>query len=402
MKNAPLVLRSILVLIVLFILMFGCKVNNNKNDYLRKVLKNLDQIKSATYISIFSTSQPYDTLKYRTLTYFVKEYSDPRDTFVGAKSVHYLSSDTSKMNFYYDGKVSGYLDWMHKTIMIDSFKNNPRPYRVVFAPFYTRTKTIIKYALETKDSIRVEMKDMGDSVQFCLTIYDKVVEFIGNHIVYDSHDGSSIGEISRYDIWIHKSDDLPYRDRRKMLNETSWETCRDVNLNKNNTDVFLATKYFPKDFTLKYRGNGKAIINNLEGKVAPDWILKDADNNTITLNELKSKVLMIQFTGIGCGACHAAIPFLKQLVNDYKDKNFEFISIECWDAKMDGLKKYQDKNSFNFKFLMSTEAVTESYHIQPVPEFLILDKDRVIKKVIIGYSKGATDKEIRDAINKLI
>lgn len=402
MKKTSFFETSILVLAMSFVLLNSCKIDNNKNGYLRKVLNNLDQIKSATYISVRSSSQPYDTLKNITSTYFTKEYSNPKDTFVGAYSAHFQPSDTSKMNFFYDGMAKGYLDWTDKTIMIDSFQNNPLPYRAVNAPFYTRTKTILKYAMETKDSITIEMKDMGDSVQFCLTIYDNIVEFIGNHIVYDSQDVSSIGEISRYDMWIHKSDDLPYRIRRKMPHETTWETCKNVKLSNNNTDVFLATKYFPTDFTLEYRGKDKAVKNDLEGKVAPDWILKDADNNTIVLKELRSKVLMIQFTGVGCGACHAAIPFLKQLVTDYKDKDFEFISIECWDTKSDGIKRYQDKNSFNFKFLMSTKAVTESYHIQPVPEFLILDKDRVIRKVIMGYEKGTTDKVIRDAINELI
>jgi hypothetical protein len=34
--------------------------------------------------------------------------------------------------------------------------------------------------------------------------------------------------------------------------------------------------------------------------------------------------------------------------------------------------------------------------------FFILDENRVIRKVVSGYSKDDTDKEIRDAINALI
>jgi len=51
---------------------------------------------------------------------------------------------------------------------------------------------------------------------------------------------------------------------------------------------------------------------------------------------------------------------------------------------------------------MSTKEITKSYQIQSIPVFLILDKDRVIRKIIRGYGLGTTDKEIRDAINKLI
>jgi len=37
-----------------------------------------------------------------------------------------------------------------------------------------------------------------------------------------------------------------------------------------------------------------------------------------------------------------------------------------------------------------------------VPAFSILDENRIIRKVILGYGEGTTDKEIRDAINELI
>ena len=93
---------------------------------------------------------------------------------------------------------------------------------------------------------------------------------------------------------------------------------------------------------------------------------------------------------------------MKQLVKDYNIKDFDFVSIESWTKNSNVLKVYRDRNDFNYKFLMSTKDVTKSYQIQAVPVFFILDKNRVIRKVIRGYGVETTDKEIRDAINKLI
>ena len=59
-------------------------------------------------------------------------------------------------------------------------------------------------------------------------------------------------------------------------------------------------------------------------------------------------------------------------------------------------------NEFNFKFLKSTDRVTRDYEVNSVPVFFILDENRIIKKVIRGYSKDETDIEITNAINKLI
>jgi len=117
---------------------------------------------------------------------------------------------------------------------------------------------------------------------------------------------------------------------------------------------------------------------------------------------LKSKVVMIQFSGIGCGPCHMSIPFLKQLLTEYQILDFEFVSIETWSDNIEGIKRYQKNNALNYTFLISNKEVDKDYQAKEVPAFYILDKNRVIRKIIVGYDKGTTDKEIKDVINELI
>ena len=111
-------------------------------------------------------------------------------------------------------------------------------------------------------------------------------------------------------------------------------------------------------------------------------------------------MILIQFTGIGCGPCHQSVPFLKQLVEEYKTSDFEFVSIETWSENRDGLKRYYEKNALNYKFLKSEEGVADSYRIYSVPAFFILDEKRLIRKVLTGYGKGETDKAIRNALKE--
>lgn len=402
MKKTSLVVISILIFLMSFILIIASKVDNNKREYLQKVLHNLDQIKSATHFSTLSVSAPDDTLEFKTFIRYYREYSNPADTFIGSSFAWFQVNDTTKLDYFYDGKSSARVDWGKKTIVIDSFKFNRLPFRPIGPPFFNYTRSIIKYALETKDSILLNFKDLGDSIQFSLSIFNKAVEFFGKPVYTDLANYDYPVITSQYDIWINKADNLPYRLRRKMPHNTSFETCKNVKLNKDDTNGFKEYKYFPPDFTVTYRGKQKIVINNLEGKVAPNWILQDINNNTIDLKKLKSKILMIQFTGIGCGPCHSSIPFLKQLVTDLKDKDFEFISIETWSKNITGIKRYQENNGINYKFLLSTEAITKNYEVLGVPVFFILDKDRVIRKIFTGYEKDVTNKEIRDALNELI
>jgi thiol-disulfide isomerase/thioredoxin len=393
----------ILVLLTSLILINGCKVEYNKNDYMRKVLGNLEEIKSATYFSTMTVNPPGDTFTLNTYYYFKKEFVNPADTFIGSAYVWFNGNDTSKMYLCYDGNASIYLNSDSKTISIDSFKTSSLPFRPVSEPFFNEARSLIKYALKTHDSITTDLTNCGDSIRFSLLIPDKIITFHGGRpYISDSPYLSKNEKYSRYEMWINKSNDLPYKMRLKLSYGSSMETCSNVEFNKSKLEDFIPAKYFLSDFTIKERGKNQAIVKELIGKKAPEWILTNSENNSVALKDFKSKVLMIEFTGIGCGPCHSAIPFLKQLVTDYKIKDFELISIETWSQNIDALKRYKDNNKLNYKFLVSTDDVKKNYNAEAVPVFYILDKERVIRKIIRGYGKGTTDKEIKDAINELI
>ena len=400
MKRQSFILTIFLGLTLLIIQ--SCKENISDDDYLRKVLTNLEQIKSATYFSAVSGSAPGDTTTFVSYDYYRKEYSNPADTFIGSTFAWFQSEDTTKMYFFYDGLAQAYIDSEIKTVQIDSFQTNKLPFRPIGSSFFNYTKSIIKYALETKDSISTRLKDFGDSVQFSLAVYgDTRVEFFGKP-VYKKNPYGTGKEVSRYDIWISKSNDLPYRYRRNLSHSTSWETCRDVKINNTSIEDFIPSNYFPPDYKIAVKGKGESIKIDLAGKVAPDWTLKDFDGNPVALTDLKSKVLIIEFTGIGCGPCHASIPFLKSLMTDYKSEILELVSIETWSKNLEGIKRYYINNNLNYKYLVSSEEVVKDYQIRAVPTLFILDENRVIRRVIEGYGKGTTDKEIMDIINSLI
>ncbi|MBK8882727.1 MAG: TlpA family protein disulfide reductase [Bacteroidales bacterium] len=402
MKKIFFPVTSFFIVLSCVILINSCKVIHDKNDYLRKVLANLEQIRSASYNSTNIASAPGDTLEFRTFHSQTEEYFNYLDTFIGSSFGVSMQSGTSSVRWFYDGKAEAFLDLNDKTIMIDSFQTNTLPFRPITPPFFNHAKSMIKYALETKDTITTELRDYNDSIKFSLYIPYKVVEFFGKPFVLDNPYLAKKDSYSRYDIWIRKSDDLPYRIRRNMPHQTTWETCENVEFNKINIGDFIVSKKLPADFTVRFRGEPEPAKEDLVGKVAPDWVLKDFNQDSISLKKIKSKVLMVQFSGIGCGPCHASIPFLNQLVADYRLKDFDLVSIETWSNNIDGIKRYFDNNNLNYKLLLSTEQITKEYQVKAVPAFFILDKDRVIRKIIVGYDKETTDKEIRDALNKLI
>lgn len=403
MKKSISQLTSLKILLIALLLISSCnKVDYESSDYLKKVLVNLEGIKSAAYYVKGGGYPPGESAPSVIHQLYVKEYDNPSDTTIGSSFINHSKSDTTKMLFCYDGQMRARVNWENRYMEIDSFKNNTLPFRPLSPPFFNHATSILKYALETKDSITTDLKDLGDSVRFSIMIYgDSQVEFFGKAFYINSPYGLD-EEISNYTIWINKSSDLPYRIKREMRHNNSITSITEIKeINRDTLEQLNASKYFP-DYPLKSELKEKPDKIDLLDKEAPEWTLIDTENKKISLKDLDSKILMIQFTGIGCGPCQYSYPFLKQLVKDYKNKDFEFISIETWIRDIDALKRYKERNEFNFRFLNSTNEVNSSYQVTGVPVFFILNENRVIRKIIKGYSKEKTDQEIRNFLNRLL
>lgn len=385
----------------------ACSKPKDNKAFLRTVLNNLDKVESATYLSTREGWAPGDTAASSNMDHYRKEYNNPLDTTIGASFVSLLQSDTTQVASYYDGKIHAYVFNDEKVIVIDSFKVRELPFRPISPPFFNYAKSIIKYASETKDSISIKLEELEESFHFSLTIFeDKQVEFFGKAFYMADNDNPLMygDATSKYEIWIDKKTDLPFKVRREMSHDTSIETVGKVEFNKINIKDFKAVNYFPKNYPLINSGkrNPNQKESNLLDKKAPVWTLTDTNDKKLSLTDLQSKVVMIQFTSVSCGPCGASIPFLNELTSAYKKNDFDFVAIECTANSMNALKFYQSKNGINYKFLKSTKSVLEKYKIRSFPVFFILDKDLIIRKVLNGYGKGTIDFEIKDNIDKMI
>lgn len=395
--------RLILIL-VLNTLLIGCKQASTEEEYLSIVLDNLLQIKNITYYSTSEAWVPLDTVPTHVYHRFRMEYDNPSDSTIGAIYVS-MNQDKSKVETVYDGNMIATVFHEHKGVLIDSFKlKRNLDFRPTTPPFFNYAKSILRYALNTNDSIRLNYQDSDSSLYVKLTIMEEnTIEFFGKAYRVPKYQYDE-DNTSQYELWIDKNLNLPYRIRRKMSHDISVEECKIIEINKLDINKFVATDYYPEKYEIREYGvnSVKNKKSNLIGQKAFKWVLKDINNKKISLNELKSKILMLQFTSVSCGPCRVSIPYLNKLSLAYSKKKFDFVAIECTAQSSRALKFYKDKTNINYKFLQSSKEVMEKYSIKSFPVFIFLNKEREIIKVINGYKENKTDKEIESIINELI
>ncbi|PXY02543.1 thiol:disulfide interchange protein [Marinifilum breve] len=396
--------KNIVVLSLIIFGLLSCVEEYTSADYLKKVVKEMEKIESATYCVEREAWQPGDTSAAFINKRYVESYRNSSDTTIGSSWAIFETEEKTHLEFAYDGKIRTLIYDDVKGIVIDSFKVRKLPFRPVTPPFFNYTENIIKYILENNDSTSLEQNDLGEEVYLKLTIYeDRQVEFFGK-AHYMPKNPYTFDPTSIYELWIDKKSNLPRKVRREMSHDISVSSVSGYEFNKQRIKDFVASDFFPKDYEIRQYGQKgkKRQLNDLIGKKAPDWILQNDIKQNISLSDLKSKVLMIQFTSVSCGPCRASIPFLKDLSTEYDKSDFDFVAIESTSKNTNVLKSYMKRNDFDYKFLLSTKDVLNKYSISSFPVFFILDENRIVKKVINGYANEKTDKEIRSLINKMI
>lgn len=393
----------VFLLLPLVVVMNG---QDKKDEYLRKVLSNLEKIKSATYKLHTEAWEPGDTIPVYRVPNFVKEYANPQDSTIGASFVILDVKDKRTIAWGgYDGNVRAMVYHDAKEVVIDDFSTRKRPFRPLTPPFFNYVKSIIVYSLTTPDSITTTLEDIGDAYHFKVVIHEnEQVEFFGKDFHLSNPycpDPTSI-----YELWISKKNDLPYKKRREMSHQTTVEACSNVEVNQLSIEDFNLYDYFPKDYEVKKYGMRRSKQNNpsLVGVKAPNWVLKDSKEQDVSLADFKSKVLLINFTGIGCGPCKIAIPFLNSLADQFKKEELEVVAIESWKRKMHSIQNYINVNKINYPLLEGSDGVIKDYlnGNRGVPYYFMLDEDRIIRKVIYGYTEGKTEEEIKEAIKELL
>ena len=133
---------------------------------------------------------------------------------------------------------------------------------------------------------------------------------------------------------------------------------------------------------------------NLEENIKiPDFICEtnfdfqqNNENNEdiLTFSLYKSpKPVFINFWATWCGPCVGELPDLQKLFNKY-NKTIDFIFINCG-ANKEELYDFLKKNNYNLPLGFDEKnELAYSFNVKAIPMTILVNKDKIIKNIIIG------------------
>jgi peroxiredoxin len=240
------------------------------------------------------------------------------------------------------------------------------------------------------------------------TLQDTVINGVTNsHFMANVHDTIDNNEhlYSHRHYYIDKQTGLPglviIRGRYKYGGAINnyYDETRYFNYKLNRTDITEANFVIPKSFKPRAEQAAPPALLDI-GTIAPDWTLYDANGKQVSLNQLKGKVVLLDFYFIGCSGCMASIIPLNAIYEKYKNNNLIIASLTERDSKkavLDFEKRYQIK----YTGYINAAEVVKSYHVTAFPTFYFIDKEGKIGNIFVGYNDDFEEK-VTSVIDKLL
>jgi len=139
------------------------------------------------------------------------------------------------------------------------------------------------------------------------------------------------------------------------------------------------------------------------GDKAANFKLEALDGSTVSLDQLRGKVVFLNIWATWCGPCREEMPSMETLYDELRtNRDFVMLAVSQDTKGRIVVAPYVEKNGYHFKVLLDPEnKVGEAYEVSGVPETFIIDRGGRI----VAHHMGAFDwsrPDVKDALRQLL
>ncbi|MCO6453486.1 MAG: TlpA family protein disulfide reductase [Caldilineales bacterium] len=135
------------------------------------------------------------------------------------------------------------------------------------------------------------------------------------------------------------------------------------------------------------------------GNTPPDFTLPLLDGGTMRLSDLRGQPVLLNFWATWCLPCREEMPLFEQAYQEANEDGFMLLAVDVGEDAQ-SVQAFIDELGLTFPIALDRDqAVTQQYRIVGLPTSYYIDRDGVIKDLLIGAVSGMP--ELRRRIEKI-
>jgi cytochrome c biogenesis protein CcmG, thiol:disulfide interchange protein DsbE len=123
-----------------------------------------------------------------------------------------------------------------------------------------------------------------------------------------------------------------------------------------------------------------------KGFLAPDFETTTLSGETIKLSSLRGHPVILNLWASWCPPCREEMPALQQIYKDYSDQGLVVLGahMTAQDSR-EAAASFVDEMGLSFLIPLDPKGeISRLYHVQALPTTYFIDKDGIIRDLIIG------------------
>ena len=178
-----------------------------------------------------------------------------------------------------------------------------------------------------------------------------------------------------------------------------------MQLKRDDEGIASLEKYLELQPKGQYVEMARKLIDNprrARENYAPDFSFTSSEGEHIALDDLKGKVVVLDFWGTWCPPCVASVPELRNLHKRYsKEPSFMLIGISS-DGDENTWREFTGKNKMIWpQYLDRDRKIQRAFGVRAFPTYVLIDHEGIVQFTSVG-SSWQSSASLHDAIKKQV
>jgi peroxiredoxin len=134
-----------------------------------------------------------------------------------------------------------------------------------------------------------------------------------------------------------------------------------------------------------------AVVSSLvsaSSPIAPSFSLPSRSGDSVSLEQLKGQVVMLNFWASWCGPCRQEMPLLDQMHKRYSSLGFTLLGVNV-EANTQDAERWLAQTPVSFPVLFDKDSkVSKLYDVNAMPSTVFIDRKGNVRYLHRGYKPG--------------